>query len=100
MDNSLEAMEEQASAVGAEEEEEEEMTSAEVLAKLEEAWRNEKFAPNLLEAKTDLVDCIMEQLTAIEDNLARARKGDIRIAIHKLELDRVRFMLVDYLRCR
>ena len=35
-----------------EEEEEEMMTSAEVLAKLEEAWRNEKFAPNLLEAKT------------------------------------------------
>ena len=45
-----------------EEDEEEEMTSAEVLAKLEEAWRNEKFAPNLLEAKTDLVDCIVEQV--------------------------------------
>ena len=45
-----------------EDEEEEEMTSAEVLAKLEEAWRNEKFAPNLLEAKTDLVDCIIEQV--------------------------------------
>ena len=45
-----------------EEEEEEMMTSAEVLAKLEEAWRNEKFAPNLLEAKTDLVDCIVEQV--------------------------------------
>jgi len=98
MNDSTEEMEAE-SAFGAEEEEEE-MTSAEVLAKLEEAWRNEKFAPNLLEAKTDLVDCIMEQLTAIEDNLARARKGDIRIAIHKLELDRVRFMLVDYLRCR
>ena len=45
-----------------EEEDEEEMSSAEVLAKLEEAWRNEKFAPNLLEAKTDLVDCIVEQV--------------------------------------
>jgi len=83
-----------------EEDDEEEMSSAEVLAKLEEAWRNEKFAPNLLEAKTDLVDCIVEQLTAIEDNLTRAKKGDIRIAIHRLELDRIRFVLVDYLRCR
>ena len=45
-----------------EEDDEEEMSSAEVLAKLEEAWRNEKFAPNLLEAKTDLVDCIVEQV--------------------------------------
>lgn len=83
-----------------EEDDEEMMTSAEVLAKLEEAWRNEKFAPDLLEAKPDLVDCIVEQLTAIEDNLARAKKGDIRIAIHRLELDRIRFVLVDYLRCR
>merc|ERR1739838_1009247 len=81
-------------------EEEEMMTSAEVLAKLEEAWRNEKFAPDLLEAKTDLVDCIVEQLTAIEDNVSRAKEGDIRIAIHRLELDRIRFVLVDYLRCR
>ena len=45
-----------------EEEEEEMMTSAEVLAKLEEAWRNEKFAPDLLEPKTDLIDCISEQV--------------------------------------
>ena len=45
-----------------EDDEEEMMTSAEVLAKLEEAWRNEKFAPDLLEAKTDLIDCISEQV--------------------------------------
>ena len=42
----------------------------------------------------------LPQLTAIEDNVARAKQGDIRIAIHRLELDRIRFVLVDYLRCR
>jgi hypothetical protein len=76
------------------------MTSGEVLSKLEEAWRNEKFAPDLLAARSDLVDCVMEQLTAMEANLERAKKGDIRIAIHRLELDRIRFILADYLRCR
>ena len=56
------------------EEEEEMMTSAEVLAKLEEAWRNEKFAPNLLEAKTDLVDCIIEQVMIILEEMGRSKR--------------------------
>ena len=55
-------VEESTSQMEEEEEEEEMMTSAEVLAKLEEAWKNEKFAPDLLEAKTDLIDCITEQV--------------------------------------
>ena len=62
------------------------LTSAEVLEKLEEvsivldsvhkregkfqvvgsftmqAWQNEKFAPELLEHKTEVVDCVLEQI--------------------------------------
>ena len=58
------------------------LTSAEVLEKLEEvrplqtpaakckkrgcvhvqAWQNERFAPELLEHKTEVVDCILEQI--------------------------------------
>ena len=63
-------MDEGGPATGEEEEEEEEemMTSAEVLAKLEEAWRNEKFSPDLLEAKVDLIDCITEQVINLSIN--------------------------------
>ncbi|KTG45821.1 hypothetical protein cypCar_00030159 [Cyprinus carpio] len=48
---------------GAEESQEEVMTPAELIAKLEEAWLNEKFSPELLENKSELVECVMEQIT-------------------------------------
>ena len=36
----------------------------------------------------------------MESNIKSAKKGDFRIAIHKLELDRIKFMLYSYLRIR
>lgn len=36
----------------------------------------------------------------MESNIKSAKKGDFRIAIHKLELDRIKFMLISYLRVR
>ena len=36
----------------------------------------------------------------MEANIGSAKKGDFRIAIHKLELDRIKFMLYSYLRLR
>ncbi|KAL3864572.1 hypothetical protein ACJMK2_006238 [Sinanodonta woodiana] len=76
------------------------MTAAEVLSKLEEAWLNEKFAEDLLEAKTDLVECMMEQISEMEDNIHRAKKGDFKVSIHRLEIDRIRYVLSSYLRSR
>ncbi|KAK3589731.1 hypothetical protein CHS0354_021051 [Potamilus streckersoni] len=81
-------------------EEVETMTAAEVLRKLEEAWLNEKFAEDLLEAKTDLVECMMEQISEMEDNISRAKKGDFKVSIHRLEIDRIRYVLSSYLRSR
>ncbi|PVD29492.1 hypothetical protein C0Q70_08743 [Pomacea canaliculata] len=82
------------------EEENIEMTAAEVLEKLEEAWLNEKFSPDLLESKTDLVECMLEQVHAMEENLRLARKGDLKISLHRMEIDRVRFVISSYLRLR
>ncbi|PIK56588.1 putative DNA replication complex GINS protein SLD5 [Apostichopus japonicus] len=82
------------------EEEEVEMTAAEALAKLEEAWLNEKFAPDLLESKSDLVDCMLEQINQMEENLRKCKKGDMRILIHRMEIDRIRFIISSYLRRR
>ena len=36
----------------------------------------------------------------MESNIQSAKKGDFRIALHKLELDRIKFMLYSYLRER
>ncbi|RVE68381.1 hypothetical protein OJAV_G00091540 [Oryzias javanicus] len=76
------------------------MTPAELIAKLEEAWLNEKFSPELQENKSEVVECVMEQLTHMESNLQRVKKGDAKASIHRMEVDRVRFVLASYLRSR
>lgn len=83
-----------------EEEEEEEITPAELIEKLQQCWLNEKFAPELIPHQTAVVECIIEQIKHMESNIKSAKKGDFRIALHKLELDRIKFMLYSYLRLR
>ena len=51
-----------------------------------QAWFNEKFSPELLEAKTDLVDCMLEQISEMEENIARAKKGDFKVSLHRMEV--------------
>lgn len=76
------------------------ITPAELIAKLEEAWLNEKFSPELLEHKNEIVECVMEQIVHMEENLQRAKKGDAKANIHRMEIDRIRFVLNSYLRTR
>ncbi|GLD66801.1 DNA replication complex GINS protein SLD5, partial [Lates japonicus] len=76
------------------------MTPAELIAKLEEAWLNEKFSPELQENRSEVVECVMEQLTHMEANLQRVKKGDSKASIHRMEIDRIRFVLSSYLRSR
>lgn len=83
-----------------EEDEEEEITPAELIEKLQQCWLNEKFAPELIPHSTAVVECIIEQIKHMESNIKSAKKGDFRIAIHKLEIDRIKFMLYSYLRLR
>jgi len=83
-----------------EDEDEEVMTAPEVLQKLEEAWLNEKFSPDLLPVKSNLVECMLAQIDAMEDNIGRAKKGDFRISVHRMEIDRIRYIVSSYLRLR
>ncbi|XP_025133808.3 DNA replication complex GINS protein SLD5 [Bubalus kerabau] len=76
------------------------LTPAELIDRLEQAWMNEKFAPELLENKSEIVECVMEQLKHMEENLKRAKKGDLKVSIHQMEMERIRFVLSSYLRCR
>ncbi|GFO37980.1 DNA replication complex gins protein sld5 [Plakobranchus ocellatus] len=79
---------------------EEAMTAPEVLQKLEEAWMNEKFSPELLPVKSNLVECMLAQINAMETNIENAKKADLRISIHRMEIDRIRFVVSSYLRHR
>ncbi|MEQ2177002.1 DNA replication complex GINS protein SLD5 [Goodea atripinnis] len=57
------ALSEDGSDINQDDSQEDVMTPAELIAKLEEAWLNEKFSPELLENKSEVVECVMEQLT-------------------------------------
>ena len=54
-----------------------------------QAWLNEKFSPDLLEAQPDIVDCVMEQLSEMEENIQRASKTEFKVSIHRMEVGRV-----------
>ena len=79
---------------------EEELTAAEVLQKLEDAWLNEKHAPELLESKIEIVECMLDQVRTMEENLSKVKKGDIRVPVHRMETQRINFMVNSYLRLR
>lgn len=80
--------------------EEEEFTAAEVLQKLEDAWLNEKQSPELLEPKMAIVECMLDQVNTMENNLTKLKKGDLRTPVHRMELSRIRFIINSYLRIR
>ncbi|XP_017889380.1 DNA replication complex GINS protein SLD5 [Ceratina calcarata] len=82
------------------EEDEEELTAQSALVAIEEAWLNEKFAPEILPHQNDLVECMLQQITHMEENLKRLDKSDIRLMIHRMELDRIKFVISSYLRAR
>jgi len=52
-----------------------------------QAMFNEKFSPELQENKAEIVDCILEQLQHMEDNIEKARKSDFKVSIHRLEVN-------------
>nr|XP_056716653.1 DNA replication complex GINS protein SLD5 [Euleptes europaea] len=76
------------------------LTPAQLIRSLEQAWMNEKFAPELLESKSEIVECVVEQLEHMEENLKRAKGGDLKVGIHRMEVERIRYILSSYLRCR
>ena len=77
-----------------------ELTPLEVIQILEKAWMNELHSPELLEPKMDEVNCLLDQINLIEENLERLEKSDFSISIRKMELSRIRFMIASYLRLR
>ncbi|PIO57388.1 hypothetical protein TELCIR_21204, partial [Teladorsagia circumcincta] len=50
--------------------EEEEITPDEVLRQMRLAWQNEMAAPCLLPHRYDIVECLVDQIEGMEENLA------------------------------
>lgn len=81
-------------------EEQIEYTPAEVIQILEEAWVNEKFAPEILPHKAEVVDCLLGQISVMEENLQNLSCTDFRKSIYQMEVERLRFLISSYLRTR
>ncbi|XP_062514068.1 DNA replication complex GINS protein SLD5-like [Corticium candelabrum] len=79
---------------------EEVVTAAEVYRELEQTWMNEKLAPELLPPKSEVVECMMEQVKVMEENINSVKKGDFVASLHQLEVERIRYLLASYLRTR
>ena len=44
------------------------------------------FSPTLECHQTELVDCLLDQMTQMAANLQKCAKTDFRLAIHKMEV--------------
>ncbi|KAJ3653305.1 hypothetical protein Zmor_012564 [Zophobas morio] len=76
------------------------MTPAELIQKMEEIWINEKFAPELLPHEQEIVDLVLSQISAMEDNVETLPSADFKKGFYQLEIDRIRFVVTSYLRQR
>lgn len=78
----------------------EDVLPSDVLHQLQNAWIDERMCPELLPYEGDVVDCMLDQVEQMEANLKRVNKTDFKVSIHKLEVERIRYILTSYLRCR
>ena len=57
------------------------------------SWLNEKFSPRLLPAATEVLNCLMDELARLENNLAQeVSRTDFRVPLHKMEVSRIRWV--------
>ncbi|CAI5451381.1 unnamed protein product [Caenorhabditis angaria] len=83
------------------EEEEEFVTPDVVMKRMCESWQNELASPCLLPSKMELVEILLDQIQGMEENIGRqSDKVQLRISVHRMELQRVSYMTSDYIRCR
>lgn len=67
---------------------------------LRNAWLNEQFAPELLPHQSDILDLMLGQIEHMEENISQLDKNDFRYVAHRIELERIKFIVTSYLRCR
>ncbi|CRK97766.1 CLUMA_CG011146, isoform A [Clunio marinus] len=79
---------------------EELITPQKLLQRIESAWMNEKHSPDILPFQGEMVDLMLGQLAHMEENLEAIDRNDFRKITHKMELERIRFIVASYLRCR
>lgn len=78
----------------------EQLTAAQLIEIMEEAWINEKFAPEILPHKYEVVELLLGQIQYFEERLQDLDKRDFQRNIRQMEVDRLRYLVSSYLRNR
>lgn len=58
------------------------------------------IAPDILPYQNELIELMLGQLSHMEENLQAIASNDFRKIAHKMELERIKFIIAAYLRCR
>lgn len=61
---------------------------------------NERHAPDILPYQSEMVELMLGQLAHMEENLQAINVNDFRRVTHRMELERIRYVVTSYLRCR
>lgn len=78
----------------------EQLTAAELIETMEEAWINEKFAPEVLPHKYEVVELLLGQIQYFEERVDDLDNKDFQKNIRQMEIDRLRYLISSYLRKR
>lgn len=57
-------------------------------------------APELLQHQTDMLELMLSQVAHMEEQMKDLDKNDFRFVVHQMELERIRYIMSSYLRCR
>lgn len=82
------------------EDDEEQITAEKVLENISLAWQNERLCLELLPHSSEMVELMLGQIAHMEENLQSLDTNDFRSIMHKMELERIKYILASYLRCR
>ncbi|THD27225.1 GINS complex subunit 4 [Fasciola hepatica] len=63
-------------------------------------WQNEKAAPILLSAHPDLLGLVQSETDRLNTEAKTLPAGDLRAQIKRMQAERIRFILTDYVRIR
>lgn len=67
---------------------------------MENAWLNELNCPDILPHQTEMLELMLGQMSHMDENMKYLDKNDFRYIAHKMELERVRYVITSYLRNR
>ncbi|KAM3716586.1 DNA replication complex GINS protein [Dirofilaria immitis] len=84
-----------------EDDDDESITPSQLVKEITIAWQNEICAPRLLPHMETFVDLMIDQLESMEENFNKCKDHtSLKIILHKMEVQRLTYMINEYIRAR